>query len=252
VKQQAEHDPSRQLGKLSLLFDRDNLRATLVGVSLATVGLVTFWGIHIHGKSALLRHAQSLAERSEGIKPLPPDADETTRQTHLLARNAALQKHAAQIKRAEMTGMILNTTGGGLGLLLFGWIAERLGRKGAFILYHLGALGLVLLLFLCLMPAGVPRWQLAVCLPVFGFCTLGMHAGYAVYFPELYPTHIRGTGAGFCFNVGRLGTGIAFVVFGMLLSVPPETQALWLSPLFMIGAVIVLFGRETRGQELPE
>ena len=30
-----------------------------------------------------------------------------------------------------------------------------------------------------------------------------MHAGYAVYFPELFPTEVRGTGAGFCFNVGR-------------------------------------------------
>ena len=41
-------------------------------------------------------------------------------------------------------------------------------------------------------------------LPGFGFLTLGLHAGYAVYFPELYPTRLRGTGGGFCFNVGRL------------------------------------------------
>ena len=38
-----------------------------------------------------------------------------------------------------MTSMILNTIGGGLGLLLFGWISDRLGRKGAFIFYHLAA-----------------------------------------------------------------------------------------------------------------
>ena len=29
-----------------------------------------------------------------------------------------------------------------------------------------------------------------------------MHAGYAIYFPELFPTRLRGTGGGFCFNVG--------------------------------------------------
>ncbi len=79
-----------------------------------------------------------------------------------------------------------------------------------------------------------------------------MHAGYAVYFPELYPTRLRGTGSGFCFNVGRLGTGIAFVCFGFLIKIAPETQALWLAPLYLVGAVIVLFGRETRGAELPE
>ncbi|MEZ6045947.1 MAG: hypothetical protein R3C11_10295 [Planctomycetaceae bacterium] len=34
--------------------------------------------------------------------------------------------------------------------------------------------------------------------------TLGMHAGYAIYFPELFPTHLRATGTSFCFNGGRL------------------------------------------------
>ena len=38
---------------------------------------------------------------------------------------------------------------------------------------------------------------LYLALPVFGFFTVGMHAGYAIYFPELFPTRIRGTGAGF-------------------------------------------------------
>ena len=87
---------------------------------------------------------------------------------------------------------------------------------------------------------------------MFGFFTLGMHAGYAVYFPELYPTRMRGTGAGFCFNVGRLGTAIAFFVFGFLVKMAPEEQALLLAPLYLAGAVVILFGRETRGTELLE
>ena len=49
-------------------------------------------------------------------------------------------------------------------------------------------------------PPGLLWWAL----PVFGFFTTGMHAGYAVYFPELFPTRLRGTGGGFCFNGGRL------------------------------------------------
>ena len=90
-------------------------------------------------------------------------------------------------------------------------------------------------------------------LPIFGFFTLGMHAGYAVYFPELYPTRLRGTGAGFCFNMGRLGTAAAFFFFGSL-AIPllPEQQALWLSPLYIVGLVVILFGKETRGEELPD
>ena len=39
--------------------------------------------------------------------------------------------------------------------------------------------------------------SLLLILPVFGFFTLGMHAGYAIYFPELFPTHLRATGTSF-------------------------------------------------------
>lgn len=252
VKERAEADPTQQLGRLSELFSPENLRATIVGVSLATVGLVTFWGIHIYGKNALLRRAEADAMKVEGITAPGPDADEAALQAFKEDRSAALETHKSEIKRAEMTSMIFNTIGGGLGLLLFGWISDRLGRRGAFVFYHLAAFAAVLVLFQYLIPSEASPTTLALFLPVFGFFTLGMHAGYAVYFPELYPTRMRGTGSGFCFNVGRLGTGIAFVCFGFLITIPPEAQALLLAPLYLLGAVIVLFGRETRGAELPE
>ena len=152
-----------------------------------------------------------------------------------------------------MLSMVLNTIGGGLGLVLFGWISNMLGRKGAFVFYHVIAFAMVLLMFLVLIPnTEISPWILAAVLPIFGFFTLGMHAGYAVYFPELYPTRLRGTGAGFCFNVGRLGTAAAFLIFGLWIQIAPETQALYFAPLYVLGAVVVLFGRETRGTELPE
>ena len=80
-----------------------------------------------------------------------------------------------------------------------------------------------------------------------------MHAGYAVYFPELYPTRLRGTGAGFCFNAGRLGTAAAFFGFGaMALPPTPDEKALMLSPLYLLGIGVVLMARETRNTELME
>lgn len=252
VKEQSKQDPAKQLGRLSDLFSAENRRATVVCVSLATVGLVTFWGIHIYGKNALLRRAQADALLAANVRPLAPDADDAAHYAHQTAQSDAFERHAPEIKRAEMTSMILNTIGGGLGLLLFGGISDRLGRKGAFVLYHLAAFAAVLLMFGYLLPSQASPLVLATCLPIFGFFTLGMHAGYAVYFPELYPTRLRGTGSGFCFNMGRLGTGTAFLCFGFLVKIAPETQALWLAPLYLVGAVIVLFGRETRGVELPE
>lgn len=250
AQQRAKEDATQKPGRLLDLFSAENLRATIVGVTLATIGLVTFWGIHIYGKNALLRRAQADALAAENVIAPAGDASETEKAAFNAAKSAALEKHAASIKRSEMTSMALNTIGGGLGLVLFGWISNLLGRRGAFVFYHVIAFALVMLMFAYLLPNNASPTVLAICLPVFGFFTLGMHAGYAVYFPELYPTRLRGTGAGFCFNMGRLGTAAAFFVFGFWIKMAPEDQALLLAPLYLAGAVVILFGRETRGTEL--
>ena len=252
AKDRAATDDNKATGRLRDLFSSDNLRATVVGVSLATIGLVTFWGIHIYGKNALLRRAQQDVIQEANLTPPGDDASPQARENYNNSKKLILEQNKPRIKRAEMLSMALNTIGGGLGLVLFGWISTRLGRRGAFILYQTVAFAMVLLMFLYLVPHSDSPTLLAIALPVFGFFTLGMHAGYAVYFPELYPTRMRGTGTGFCFNMGRLGTAAAFLIFGFAIKLEPESQALLLSPLYLLGAVVVLFGRETRGEELPE
>jgi hypothetical protein len=150
-----------------------------------------------------------------------------------------------------MLGMFLVTTGGGAGLLAFGPICQRLGRRAAFLLFHLGGLASALALFQLI------RGELALllALPVFGFLTLGMHAGYAIYFPELYPTRLRATGAGFCFNGGRL---LAAPVLGLVAWLRNQAgyslndAASMMSLLFLAGIVAIAFAPETRGQELPD
>jgi hypothetical protein len=340
AREQGKADREQRTGQLSHLFHAEHLRNTLVGVSLASIGLVTFWGGHIYGKDALYRHAQqrilvaagmdadtlkettqsrgnsqlrdgkiesvndngtqltlewddetlTLAERAaaaEGgkllsVTPTPgtpgvqqgnisvafrrggtatiqvgatelsvviPSSNEK-RNTGTFQK-AVLARHKQETKRAEMLSMLLNTVGGGLGLVLFGTISNRIGRKGAFIFYHSIAFVMMLVLFKVLIPSGASALVLSITLPIFGFFTLGMHAGYAVYFPELYPTRLRGTGAGFCFNMGRLATAAAFFAF-FLYPVPGISKALMLSPLYLVGCGVVLFGRETRDQELPE
>jgi MFS family permease len=214
--------------------------------------LVTFWGIHIYGKNAFLRKAQTEVLVAANIIDPGVQATPEERTAYAEARSSALNENAARIKRSEMLSMVLNTLGGGLGLVLFGWFSNRMGRRGAFVFYHVIAFGMVIVMFKYLLPNNASTTTLAVCLPIFGFFTLGMHAGYAIYFPELYPTRLRGTGAGFCFNMGRLGTALAFFVFGFWIQISPEQQALCLAPLYLLGAVVVLFGRETRGMELLE
>ncbi len=92
-------------------------------------------------------------------------------------------------------------------------------------------------------------------LPIFGFLTLAIHAGYAIYFPELFPTNLRATGASFCFNGGRVVAVPVLLLSGWLKS-QPGVDLRWavtgLASLFLVGVVIVLFLPETNRQELPE
>ncbi len=166
-------------------------------------------------------------------------------------RAQILKPHFTSIKRYEMFGMLLTVTGGALGLLFFGPLCEWLGRRGAFLFFQIGGVIGTLIAFRCL--SGVVT--VAFALPLFGFLTLGMLGGAAVYFPELYPTRLRSTGAGFCFNVGRvLAAPILFISgwmqrdWGLTL----DDSASWLSLLFVGGTVLLLFARETKGQDLPE
>ncbi len=62
--------------------------------------------------------------------------------------------------------------------------------------------------------------QMLAILPLFGFFTLGIHAGYAIYFPELFPGHLRATGTGVCFNGGRLLAAPILWFSGELKSLP--------------------------------
>lgn len=241
ARQRTKEAADAQLGRLSALFRPPELRHMLVGVGLAAVGLATFWGVHVYGKN-LMRNARQTEVVAQADVGTSPEA---------VAKVEAA--NASSIKNWEMLGMFLVTTGGGIGLVSFGPICEWIGRRGAFLFFHLGGLVSALLAFQVF--ANSSTTVLMVVLPIFGFLTLGMHAGYAVYFPELFPTKLRGTGAGFCFNFGRILAAPILILVGWLQSdqgFSVDNAASLLSLLFILGAVLLLAAPETRGQQLPE
>ena len=259
AQQTAINDEGQATGRLTEIFQPMYVRGTVIGVTLATIGLVTFWGCHIYGKNALMRKAQAHALTIENIPLAPPQKSNTqSGETHAkiqkewkTATQEAYKKHGKDIKKAEMLSMTLNTIGGGLGLVLFGTISNRLGRRGAFVLYHAGAFIMALVMFKILIPQGASEATLSIALPIFGFLTLGMHAGYAVYFPELYPTRLRGSGTGFCFNMGRIGSALYLFIVAKI-GWQPDEAALYMAPIFAVGIAIAWIAPETRDKELPE
>jgi MFS family permease len=212
-----------QLGSLWALFsDRRWAWSAIFGMLLAAVGLGTFWGVVVAG--------QDLTQE-------------------LLVRNGESQETAAQ--KAKFAFGIVQAAGGGLGLLAFGPLAERLGRRGAF------AVMLVLALAIVPITCYVPRTygQMLAILPVFGFFTVGIHAGYAIYFPELFPNSLRATGAGVCFNGGRLLAAPVLYLSGQIKALPHMDLRLavtLLSLLFVVGLGLLPFLPETKGRPLPE
>ena len=145
----------------------------------------------------------------------------------------------------------MQTAGGGLGLLCFAPLAQRFGRRAAFAVLLLAAQLIVPIT--CYGPQSYQ--QMLAILPLFGFCTLSIHAGYAVYFPELFPGHLRATGSGVCFNGGRLLAAPILFFSGRLKAMPGldlRSAVCLLSLLFTCGLVVLWFLPETKDRPLPD
>ena len=210
-----------QMGSFSdLLTNPLWVRRALLGMLLAAVGLGSFWAVTVAG--------QDLAK-------------------DMLLRNGVPMEQA--VERAKSAYGYIQTAGGGLGLLAFGPLCVRLGRKRAFTWMLLGAF--IIVPITCYAPS--TYGQLLFLLPIFGFLTLGMHAGFAIYFPELFPTHLRATGAGFCFNVGRTVAATMLFFSGWLKARPGMDLRMAISLLgllFLLGLIVIYFLPETKDQPL--
>ena len=92
-----------------------------------------------------------------------------------------------------------------VGYLVGAWLADRIGRRLLFLIFSLGAIALILL-YTQLPLTNEVLWLLGFPL---GFFASGYFSGVGAFLTELYPTSLRGSGQGFCYNFGR-GIGALF------------------------------------------
>jgi len=92
-----------------------------------------------------------------------------------------------------------------IGYLVGAWLADRIGRRNLFLIFSLGAIAVVLL-YTQLPLTDEILWVLGFPL---GFFASGYFSGVGAFLTELYPTRLRGSGQGFCYNFGR-GIGALF------------------------------------------
>ncbi|MCA1958388.1 MAG: MFS transporter [Nitrospira sp.] len=210
----------RQALPFSAIFEGDLRRSTLVGSTLAFVAVFGLWG--------------------------------ATNWAPVLVREMPEVKHLEQAAAsAQVSYAIMALNGGAIfGYLSFGPLADRFGRRPIFAFMCLGSL--VMLPTTYLFPAGYA--ELLFLLPVLGFFNNGIFSGFPIYLPELYPTLLRATGAGFCFNVGRVLASVSPLLTGWLVASSGSfgRAASIIALIYLLGLAALAFAPETKGRRLPE
>jgi MFS family permease len=135
-----------------------------------------------------------------------------------------------------------------IGYLVGAWLADRIGRRNLFLTFSIGAIAVVLL-YTQLPLTNEVLWVLGFPL---GFFASGYFSGMGAFLTELYPTRLRGSGQGFCYNFGR-GIGALFpYLVGALSMTTTLANAI---AIFAVAAYAVFFLAafalpETRGRVL--
>jgi MFS family permease len=133
-----------------------------------------------------------------------------------------------------------------LGYVTFGFAADAIGRKRAYVAFVLLA-SVLLPLYGALRDPVV----LLVLGPLVAFFGTGYFSGFGAAIAELYPTAVRATAAGVCYNTGRLASAAAPYVVGSLAESRGFGAAFLLTgSAFLLAAIAWIWIPDTRNRDL--
>jgi MFS family permease len=212
-------------------------RNAVVGLLLASSGIIGLWAIGFFSID-LQRAIFRVRLEAEGLP-----ADQVTFREDLWA---------------SVTSVTLNV-GAFFGIYAFSWITHFWGRRPTFAVAFVLALASTAFVFWNFNTIGDIFWMI----PIMGFCQLALFGGYAIYFPELFPTRLRSTGTSFCYNGARFVAALGPSVLGQLHRHFVEAEGMdkihafrlagvIMCAIFLVGLFVLPFAPETRGKPLPE
>lgn len=215
----------QELGNITELFTNPVLRRnTIAAMLMATAGVGALWGVGFFSTD-LVRSELQGAGVPAGI-----------------------------VGRQVSTMFLLQNLGAFFGIYLFAMFSERTNRRTAFFLFFALAWISVLMFFWGVAGSGDGAFDRARFLaPILGFCALGPFSGYTVYFPELFPTRLRTTGCGVCYNAARILAAFAPFALGQLsaqMGLPKAATIV--TSIYILGFIGTAMGPETKGKPLPE
>ena len=157
-----------------------------------------------------------------------------------------------KVHHAKGLTQMLIGIGAVIGCFIGPWIGRQLGRRPAYFILCLGSLLACGYLFRFVHSYGAEFLCLAL---LVGGTTAAFFGWLPLYLPELFPTRVRATGQGMCYNTGRILAAIGTELMGWLLhhfegSYARAGAAITL--VYALGLVIIWLGPETKGKPLPE
>ena len=204
-------------GSVADVFGPGLRRSTVVGIIVAAAMMIGSWG----GLTLLPTWIRELA--GQGGDPI-----RITSFVFMLMMAAGIPGYAAVV-----------------------WLGKFIGRRPLYFLCGLGGLLASLHMFLVVKNLDALLWFA----PVYGFFVMGGFAVFALYLPELFPTRVRATGQGICFNVSRALSAVgplavAYCGSAVLGSLPHA--AVTTAAAYAVGLVAIWFGPETWRKPLAD
>lgn len=215
--------------RLSELFAPQYRAATLSGFLMALVALIAWWSCNAFIPVVATGLARAQAEM-QGLDKI-----------------AAL----ALAQEWKTLATVCFNIGGLIGTLLTIPASKHLGRRKMFALYWLLSAASIMLTFGLDWP-GATRLYLYFFI---GLSVFGVFGSFTYYLPELFPTRLRGTGAGFCYNVGRIIAAAGPFLVGMAASHGTGTAIevlFWVGFVPVLGLLFMPWVIETRGRPLVD
>ena len=196
----------------------------------------------------LKKNTKNLLERVEKNHD-PRDVNFLNRQLVEQVFPGAIAELQTTIDKTRSRGTLLQDVGALLGMFAFTFAAAFFNRRTAFLCAFALCLVSVAFVFSALKTETDVYWML----PLMGFATLSVFAGYSIYFPEIFPTRLRGTGVGFCYNTVRyLAAPFPFLLGALSTRFPFRAVAVVMSGIYLVGIVALIWAPETKGKPLPE
>jgi SHS family sialic acid transporter-like MFS transporter len=200
--------------EISTIFGPEFLKVTLLGIALSSVALIGTWG---------------------SVQWIPSWADKLTGGTNPGAK-----------ADVQMVSSFAAAIGAVLGPVLLGWLPRRVG----YALLCLTSLGACAWLF-----RGEAVWGNFFLMKVglTAFTTASFYGFFPLYFPELFPTRIRATGQGICYNAGRLVAAAGALLSGGLMDYLGGYAQMGaaITLIYIAGIALSFVAPETKGKPLP-